>query len=83
MKPNPFLLTRALQAVGDLDPASALMIGDSESDITAARTTGVPAIGFANKPGKQQRLADAGATVVVANMNQLAQALAPRSAPAP
>lgn len=75
MKPHPLLLTRALQVAGALDPARALMIGDSESDIAAAQTAGVPSVGFANKPGKRKRLAGAGATVIVTSMGQLAEAV--------
>ncbi len=69
LKPHPHLIDQALAALGKPDPAACLMIGDSASDITAAHHAGVPAIGYANKPGKPERLADADA--LITDMNAL------------
>jgi phosphoglycolate phosphatase-like HAD superfamily hydrolase len=44
-------------------PSAAMMIGDSESDLAAAWSAGVPVIGFANLPTKHQRLAAADAVI--------------------
>lgn len=43
-KPHPDHLTGAIRLVGG-DPAQAVMIGDSETDIKTARAAGVPVIG--------------------------------------
>nr|MDT0662979.1 HAD-IA family hydrolase [Micromonospora sp. DSM 115978] len=74
MKPNP---APVLDAITELhaDPATCLMIGDSASDITAAHAARVPAIGYANKPGKAPRLTTANA--VITSMADLVTALAP------
>ncbi|WP_035698292.1 HAD family hydrolase, partial [Glycomyces tenuis] len=51
MKPDPYLLIRALSSTGT-DPARACFIGDSVTDIEAGRAVGVTTIGYANRPGK-------------------------------
>ncbi|AWK08358.1 hypothetical protein SSP531S_51950 [Streptomyces spongiicola] len=43
------------------------------TDIEAARAAGTMSIGYANKPGKAERLGQAGATVVIEDMAQLIQ----------
>ena len=60
MKPSPYLLTEALTALG-ADPSETVLVGDSTTDIDAARAVGVQVIGYANKPEKTRtlRLADA------------------------
>jgi HAD superfamily hydrolase (TIGR01509 family) len=55
LKPHPHLILRALDALGS-DPATCALVGDSISDIEAARAAGTASIGFANKPGKAERL---------------------------
>lgn len=70
MKPDPFLLTQALDDFA-APPSSALFVGDSLSDIQAARTAGVPVIGYANKSPKLHRLAISDA--VITSMHDLAQ----------
>ena len=47
-----------------------------ESDAMAACTADVPFIGYANKPGKEPRLRDAGAQHVVTDLYPLALAMA-------
>ena len=73
MKPNPAPI---LSAVAELDasPHECLLVGDSASDVDGARAANVPAIGYANKPGKDARLA--GADSVIRSMAELATALA-------
>jgi phosphoglycolate phosphatase len=56
-------------------PASAVFIGDSVTDIEAGQAASTPTIGYANKPGKHQRLTAAGADAVIDTMRSLAQAL--------
>lgn len=76
LKPHPFLLQRGLTTV-HARPAEAVFIGDSVTDIEAGQDATTPTIGYANKPGKHQRLADAGADAVIDTMQSLVQALQP------
>jgi HAD superfamily hydrolase (TIGR01509 family) len=64
LKPDPHCLNRALNAMGAA-PSSALMIGDTPSDYEAARSAGVPFLGYARNERKEKLLRDAGAEVVV------------------
>jgi phosphoglycolate phosphatase-like HAD superfamily hydrolase len=61
MKPHPHALLRALTAL-DADPSRALMIGDSPSDCAAARSAGVPFLGYARNAEKAAALLAAGAS---------------------
>ncbi|SDT73612.1 HAD family hydrolase [Actinoplanes derwentensis] len=81
LKPHPFLLERGLTATGAARNGTAF-IGDSVTDIEAGRAAGIPTIGYANKPGKHQRLTDAGADVVIDSMHDLANALHTAANPA-
>jgi HAD superfamily hydrolase (TIGR01509 family) len=74
LKPHPHLVTRALDALGS-NPATCALVGDSISDIQAARAAGTASIGFANKPGKIERLQDVAADAIVTSMAQLHDAL--------
>lgn len=74
MKPHTLLLLRATERLGGRQ-ATTLLIGDSETDVEAARMAGVRSIGYANKPGKRQALAAAGADAVAASMTELAAAV--------
>ncbi len=74
LKPHPHLVLRALDALGS-DPATCALVGDSISDIQAAQATGTTSIGFANKPGKAERLQGAGADTIVTTMAELHSAL--------
>jgi phosphoglycolate phosphatase len=49
-----------------------VLVGDSTTDVAAAEAAGVRVLGFANKPGKDQRLRDAGADALVMSMSELA-----------
>jgi HAD superfamily hydrolase (TIGR01509 family) len=64
LKPDPDCVLRALDSLG-ATPSSALMIGDTPSDLFAARAAGVDFLGYAQDAGRAERLRAAGATVVV------------------
>ncbi|WP_228080704.1 HAD family hydrolase [Streptomyces profundus] len=72
MKPSPRLL---LDAMGDASPAACVFIGDAARDVEAGDAAGVPTIGYANKPGKDKKLTDAGAVVVVPSIAEITDAL--------
>lgn len=74
LKPSPFLVNLALRAL-DVAPAAAVLVGDSVTDIQAARSASVPVIGYANKPGKRQAMIDAGVNDVIEALKQLADTL--------
>lgn len=74
LKPHPHLLTVALSRLG-ARADQAVLVGDQPSDIDAAHSVHVRAIGYANKPGKRDRLAAAGADTIITSMTDLAHAL--------
>lgn len=63
MKPSPYLLEQALNAL-HVDPRRAVFIGDSVSDVQAGTAIGVPTLGLAKNPRRSKELADAGAAAV-------------------
>ncbi|MEV0172968.1 HAD family hydrolase [Streptomyces sp. NPDC050803] len=67
LKPHPHCLHRALNATGSA-PTAALMIGDTPSDYEAAKSAGVPFLGYARNGRKEKLLRDAGATSVVGSL---------------
>jgi phosphoglycolate phosphatase len=80
LKPSPYLIEHAmtqLRASAD----ECLLIGDSVTDMEAATRIDVPAIGYANKPGKRERLTMARAEAVVSSLADLVLGL--RSRPLP
>lgn len=72
MKPNPAPLLAAIREL-DTTPEQCLMVGDSSTDIDAAHAARVPVVGYANKPGKEARLARA--DTIITSMADLATAL--------
>jgi phosphoglycolate phosphatase len=74
LKPDPYLIGQAIAGLG-VDAASAVLVGDSATDIQAARAARVRSIGYANKPGKFGRLTAARADALITDMHQLADAL--------
>ncbi|MEU6199389.1 HAD family hydrolase [Streptomyces sp. NPDC047061] len=74
LKPDPHCLNRALNAMGAA-PGAALMIGDSPTDFQAARTAGVPFLGYARNARKAKLLAEAGAEHVVGSLWPLLEIL--------
>ncbi|MFJ2866363.1 HAD family hydrolase [Kitasatospora sp. NPDC087314] len=75
MKPNPRLLLEAMDAAGT-GPEHCIFIGDAARDVEAGKAAGIPTIGYANKPGKDAKLAASGAVVIVDSMQLIADALA-------
>lgn len=74
MKPNPRYLHEAIDVLGT-EPQASAIVGDSVTDIEAATRANTRAIGYANKPGKNARLANAGADAVIESMAELPPAL--------
>ena len=81
MKPHPHVLLRTLGHLAA--PAeSAVMVGDSLTDIAAGLAADVWTIGYANKPGKDEAMREAGAHLVLGSMVELAEDTK-RTPPAP
>ncbi|WP_308408094.1 HAD family hydrolase [Streptomyces mayonensis] len=74
LKPDPYCLNRALSAMG-VAPDRALMVGDSPSDLTAARRAGVPFLGYAGGEQKAKALRQAGADTVVESLEPVLKLL--------
>jgi phosphoglycolate phosphatase-like HAD superfamily hydrolase len=72
MKPHPKPIWEALKKL-HIGPDVALLIGDSTTDVHAARAASITCIGYANKPGKAELLAGADATL--SDMADLARCL--------
>ncbi|UVI40404.1 HAD-IA family hydrolase [Qipengyuania spongiae] len=69
-KPDPAMLLAALDEA-KVDPAGAVMIGDTTFDIAMARTAGVRAIGVAWGYHKPEELLEEGADAVARTMDEL------------
>ena len=73
-KPDPEMLRRTILAAGG-DPARAIMIGDSETDILTARAAGLPVIavdfGYSEQP-----VADYAPDRLISHFSQLPQEIA-------
>lgn len=74
LKPSPHLLEIAVQKLA-ADPAATAFVGDSLTDIEAAHRAGIASIGYANKPGKQDRMTQLNAGAVITSMSDLALSL--------
>ncbi|RKT82947.1 haloacid dehalogenase superfamily, subfamily IA, variant 3 with third motif having DD or ED/haloacid dehalogenase superfamily, subfamily IA, variant 1 with third motif having Dx(3-4)D or Dx(3-4)E [Saccharopolyspora antimicrobica] len=70
LKPQPYLLLQAASFLG-LRPDDCVMIGDSATDIEAARSVGAASVGYANKPGKRAKLLRCEPTAVIDRMAEL------------
>lgn len=70
MKPRPHVLLRTLRDLG-VPADSAVIVGDSITDVEAGLAADVWTIGYANKPGKDEAMRDAGA--VLGSMADLAE----------
>ncbi|BDD73700.1 hypothetical protein JCM4020_43200 [Streptomyces coelicolor] len=64
-------------------PARALMVGDSASDVTAARRAGVPFLGYGHNERKTKLLKQAGADTVVDSLEPVLRLLWENGTPAP
>ncbi|MET8339773.1 HAD family hydrolase [Streptosporangium canum] len=71
MKPHPRSVLRACEMV-DVPPGEAVLVGDSDFDMQAAANAGTRSIAYANEPGKETRLVQAGADAVTRSMQELA-----------
>jgi phosphoglycolate phosphatase len=71
LKPDPYLINQAVAALA-AEPGECALVGDSTTDVEGAQLASVHAIGYANKPGKSERLAQAGAGAVITSLADLA-----------
>lgn len=78
LKPHPYFLLESLNAL-NTKPQQAVMVGDSTSDIEAATAANVPAIAYANKPGKTDTLTTYHPQAIITHMTEL---LPPTPSPA-
>lgn len=70
MKPNPYLVTKAVTAL-NAERRSSALVGDQVSDVIAAHRAGVRAVGYANKSGKADRFKDVSADLIITSMADL------------
>lgn len=70
LKPHPFLVCRGISALA-AESSACVMVGDSVTDIDAARAAGTRTIGYANKAGKRERLQRRGADAVIEQLSEL------------
>lgn len=75
LAPRPLRITRAVKALG-VDPAECLFATAAVTGVEAARQAGITCVGYAGRAGMAERLAGAGAHVVIDAMHQLAHAIA-------
>lgn len=71
MKPNPHLLNTAIATLG-VEASACVMIGDSVTDVQAARRAGCAAVAYANKPRKINLFSRLGCDAVIGSMAELA-----------
>jgi phosphoglycolate phosphatase len=74
LKPSPHLINEAVRGL-EADPGATALVGDSFTDIEAAQSANVASIGYANKPGKRERMAELRAGAVITSMADLALSL--------
>ncbi|MGH3826674.1 MAG: HAD family hydrolase [Pseudonocardiaceae bacterium] len=70
LKPHPHLVITALTAL-TVSATTATFVGDSVTDIQAARAAHIMSIGYANKPRKTAELMTAGADTVISTLAAL------------
>jgi phosphoglycolate phosphatase len=80
LKPSPHLLQQAITGL-DASPDECVIIGDSVTDVQAARTAGIRSIGYANKPGKRDSFTAEHASAIIDSLADLVLPL--RSRPLP
>jgi len=74
LKPNQYLIDEAVRGL-DATPAATVLVGDSFTDIEAAHGAGVASVGYANQPGKRERMTELQAGAVITSMADLALSL--------
>ena len=62
-KPAPDIFARALEKVG-LEPAQAIVVGDTVYDLEAASRVGIAAVGLTSGPFDEKQMRDAGAVAI-------------------
>ena len=77
LKPDPYLIDKAVCGL-DAVPAAAALVGDSYTDIEAAHRAGIASVGYANRPGKRDRMTQLQAGAVITSMADLALSLRAR-----
>ena len=65
----------AMRAAGAEGARECVFVGDAVRDVQAADAAGMVAIGYANKPGKAERMVNAGAAAIVTSISDLAAAI--------
>ncbi|MBE3016314.1 HAD family hydrolase [Microbispora sp. NEAU-D428] len=70
MKPNPYLVRQALYHLEAAEDATVL-VGDSTTDMEVCKSTNITAVGFVNRPSKEEALAAAGADLLITSMTEL------------
>lgn len=70
LKPEPYLLHRALDE-RNARPPEAVLIGDSVTDIQAARAAGTAVVAYANKPGKDRALSSYRPDALMTSMTEI------------
>ncbi len=74
LKPFPDIILKACKKLG-VTPEKTIHVGDSPIDIAAARSAGVTPIGIVSSLSNAERLRNAGAELVVSNMDELTEQL--------
>jgi HAD superfamily hydrolase (TIGR01549 family) len=74
LKPSPHLLNLALDMTG-MGSENALLVGDSVTDVLAARAAHVPCIAYRQDPDDLDSLVSAGADAAITSLWQLVAAL--------
>ncbi|OLF17092.1 HAD family hydrolase [Actinophytocola xanthii] len=74
LKPNPFLVNQALVQLG-IQSTRCIFVGDSVTDVQAARKAQVPAIYYANKPSKLALISNDGPTAITTSISLLGSLL--------
>lgn len=74
LKPNPYLIRQAATSLG-VHPDACILLGDSVTDMQAARAAGSASIAYANKPGKATKLAAARPDSLVHSLAEVAKAI--------
>jgi beta-phosphoglucomutase-like phosphatase (HAD superfamily) len=74
LKPSPRPILEAIRLM-DADSQGCALVGDTTADIVSAKAASIRSIGYANKPGKREKLTAQGADVVITTMEELASTL--------
>jgi len=74
LKPSPRPILEAIRLM-NADSQGCALVGDTPADIVSAKAASIRSIGYANKPGKREKLTAQGADVVITTMEELASTL--------